>query len=273
MLQLSFILNQKKYTVSNQGRDISIPLHFNGVQPNSYGVPAAKSQAFEGGGFVGDVRRGGSCNFEVYEFIPHCNGTHTECVGHISAERVAIHERLQESFIPATLITISPQNKANISDTYQPDFSENDLIIDRTSLEKALRHVHPDFLDALIIRTSPNNDSKKSRDYTQHDAPFFSIEAMQLIREKGVQHLLIDTPSVDRMLDEGKLSAHHVFFDIPFGQNEEINPVNYTITEFIYVENEIKDGAYLLNLQIAAFMSDASPSRPRLYAVSELLNE
>lgn len=265
MLQIT--LQNTTYQIATKGHDISIPLYFNGLQPNSYGVPQAKSHAFEGGGFVGDVRRGGSCNFEVYELIPHCNGTHTECVGHIAAERVSVHERLQDTFIPATLISILPQKAVTTSDSYRPNFNESDYIIDRKSLENALKEANQHFFDALIIRTLANDDSKKSRDYTQHDAPFFSIEAMQFIREIGVKHLLIDTPSVDRMHDEGKLSAHHIFFAIPFGENQEISPVDYTITEFIYVENSILDGKYLLNLQIAPFMSDASPSRPKIFEV------
>lgn len=268
-MQLQIILQNKIYRIATKGHDISIPLYFNGLQPNSYGVPYAKSHAFEGGGFVGDVRRGGSCNFEVYELIPHCNGTHTECVGHIAAERVSVHERLQDTFIPATLISISPQNALRTGDTYEPIFKESDYIINRKSLEIALKDANINFLDALIIRTLTNDESKTSRDYTQHDAPFFSIEAMQFIREIGVKHLLIDTPSVDRMHDEGKLSAHHIFFNIPFGMSKEISPVDFTITEFIYVNNDVLDGKYLLNLQIAPFMSDASPSRPKIFEVYE----
>ncbi len=38
-----------------------------------------------------------------------------------------------------------------------------------------------------------------------------------------------------------------------------------TISELIYVPNSIKDGAYLLNLQIALFRNDASPCKPILY--------
>ncbi|MBK9767712.1 MAG: hypothetical protein IPP63_12210 [Chloracidobacterium sp.] len=37
-----------------------------------------------------------------------------------------------------------------------------------------------------------------------------------------------------------------------------------TITELIYVPNEVSDGVYLLNLQIAPFATDAAPSRPML---------
>jgi len=33
----------------------------------------------------------------------------------------------------------------------------------------------------------------------------------------------------------------------------------------VYVPNSIEDGIYLLNLQIASFENDASPSKPVLY--------
>jgi hypothetical protein len=34
-----------------------------------------------------------------------------------------------------------------------------------------------------------------------------------------------------------------------------------------FVSDEVKDGTYLLNLQIASFENDASPSKPVLYAI------
>jgi hypothetical protein len=39
-----------------------------------------------------------------------------------------------------------------------------------------------------------------------------------------------------------------------------------TITDD-FVSDEVKDGTYLLNLQIASFENDASPSKPVLYAI------
>ena len=42
---------------------------------------------------------------------------------------------------------------------------------------------------------------------------FFSIDAMEYIVSLGVEHLLVDTPSVDRLLDEGNLSAHNIFWE------------------------------------------------------------
>ncbi len=263
-MQLSLSLQNKTYKVNPTPIHIAIPLQFNGLQPNSYGVPAAESHAFEGGGFVGDVRRGGSCNFEVYTFIPHCNGTHTECVGHLTAERIAIHERLNSVFIPATLISVQPTLATETQDTYKPAFNPTDLVLDKAALYQELSSVNPDFLEALVIRTLPNAASKQSRDYTQEDAPFFSIEGMTYLRELGIKHLLIDTPSIDRLHDDGILSAHNLFFDTAEMKVSE-NP--YTVTEFIYVADEVKDGAYLLNLQIAPFMADAAPSRPVLMEV------
>lgn len=263
-MQLSFSINNKTYQINPTPIHIAIPLQFNGAQPNSYGVPKAQSHAFEGGGFIGDVRRGGSCNFEVYTFIPHCNGTHTECIGHLTAERIAIHQQLNTVFIPATVISVQPTAATQTKDTYNPPFNPTDLVLDKAALSEALKDYDAHFLEAIIIRTLPNDKSKCNRDYTKEDAPFFSLEGMTYLRELGVKHLLIDTPSVDRLHDEGKLSVHNIFFD-----TKRIVPIEntYTITEFIFVPDTVADGKYLLNLQVAAFMSDASPSRPILLEI------
>ena len=89
------------------------------------------------------------------------------------------------------------------------------------------------------------------------------------MRELGVGHLLVDTPSVDRLFDEGKLSNHRIFWQIEPGAFEVSNAslIQNTITELIYVPEQIADGNYLLNLQIAPFATDASPSRPLLFAL------
>jgi hypothetical protein len=81
-----------------------------------------------------------------------------------------------------------------------------------------------------------------------------------------IQHLLIDLPSVDKEKDEGKLLAHKAFWNVT-----DVNDLNLdarleaTITEMIYVPDNVADGSYLLNLQIASFENDASPSKPVLY--------
>ncbi len=250
----------------NKGNDISIPLNFNGDQPNTYGVDKAVSKPYQDGTFIGDTRKGGPCNFETYSFTPHCNGTHTECIGHITDERIAVLSALKDTFFAATLITITPKTT---TEAYKPELNTEDLVITKQDLMKKLSQVEPALLKGLIIRTNPNSDAKLSRDYMKDTPSFFSIDAMEYIVSLGVQHLLVDTPSVDRLFDDGVLSAHNIFWET---KGKEFNPKteNKTITEMIFVADAITDGAYMLNLQIPAFVSDAAPSRPILFKLNEL---
>jgi kynurenine formamidase len=260
-------IGEKKYTINfTKGNNISIPLNFNGEQPNTYGVDKASSRPYQDGTFIGDTRKGGPCNFETYSFTPHCNGTHTECIGHITDERIDISSSLKEEMIPATLISIKSKFT---SEKYKPDLNSEDLVITKEDLEKQLGKVIPEFLRALIIRTLPNSESKKRRDYMKNPPTFFSIDAMQYIVGLGVQHLLVDIPSVDRLLDNGILSAHNVFWET-LDKVFNTKAKNKTITELIFISDEIKDGNYILNLQIPAFVSDAAPSRAIIYKINEL---
>lgn len=256
-----------EYNVNfSKGLDISIPLNFNGKQPNTYNVERAKSLPYKNGQFIGDTREGGPCNFETYTFTPHCNGTHTECIGHITKERVSLLSCLQEEMIPATLISVTPKNA---EENYTPELKPNDMLITKEDLELQLKHIDSAFLKAVIIRTLPNNEIKKSRNYMKSAPSFFSVEAMEYIVSLGVRHLLVDTPSVDRLLDEGYLSSHNIFWETK-GKEFNLNTKGKTITEFIFVSEKIKDGIYLLNLQVPSFVSDAAPSRPILYKINEL---
>ena len=250
----------------SKGNDISIPINFNGEQPNTYGVDIATSKPYQDGQFIGDTRKGGPCNFETYSFTPHCNGTHTECIGHITNERVSVLTSLDQEMIPATLVSVTPRNT---TENYTPDLNKEDLVITKEDLELQLKDINPAFLQGLIIRTLPNSDNKKSRDYMKVSPAFFSIDAMEYIVSLGVVHLLVDTPSVDRLLDDGHLSAHNIFWET---NGKEFNPTtqNKTITEMIFAPSSLEDGTYLLNLQIPAFFSDAAPSRPIIYKINEL---
>ena len=271
-MKIQLSLAGKEYALIFPGTSVAIPLQFNGPQPNTYGVDIARSQAYASGGWVGDTRQGGSCNFETYNFTPHCNGTHTECVGHISDIRLSIDAQLQESLIPATVISVAPVKVAETNDSYDPPLQADDRVIDRAQLETALKNADSNFLEALLIRTLPNSETKMARDYMKEVPAFFSLEAMAFIAQFPVKHLLVDMPSVDRLFDEGKLSAHHIFWNLPAGSHE-VDPNRIppqTITEMIFVPEKVQDGKYLLNLQIAAFVSDAAPSRPVLYSLNEI---
>lgn len=240
--------------------DISIPLRFSGPQPNVYGVEPASATACEYGTLVGDTRRGGSCNFERVTLIPHCNGTHTECVGHITNERISVRECLRDVFMPAMLVSVEPEKSV-----------DGDVVIGSNALISC--GVKPPATgggsDSLVVRTAPNDVGKLSRTYNEENIPpFFTAGAMGLIVECGFKHLLVDLPSIDRLFDDGKLANHRIFWNVEQGSFEtnKATRMNSTITELIYVPNEVADGEYLLNLQIAPFESDAAPSRPILFA-------
>jgi len=237
--------------------DISIPLIFNGTQPNAFGVEPAVSKACEYGSLIGDTRRGGSVNFEQYTVIPHCNGTHTECVGHITDERISVRDCLKDVWIPSVLISVEPEP------------ANDDLVITESRIREALvgSAVVSTADRALIIRTIPNGSEKLSNRYDAEQIPaYFTQDAIQLIVERGFKHLLVDLPSIDRLFDEGKLLNHRIFWNVEPGAFETSSEtrVNSTITELIFVPNDVPDGDYLLNLQIAPFDSDAAPSRPIL---------
>ena len=265
-------LNGRDFVVDlEKPLEISIPLQFNGPQPNAYGVEPARSTPVVAGDLVGDTRQGGSVNFEKYMFVPHCNGTHTECVGHVTHERISLLECLRDVFVPAVLVSVEPER---IGD---------DLVVSKTGLlqrlEQALtyvratdtteEHAKASTLNALIVRTFPNAERKLTREYGVYIPPYFTAEAMEYIVACGFKHLLVDMPSIDRIFDDGKLVNHRLFWNIESGSFETnaATRVNSTITELIYVPNEIEDGEYLVNLQIAPFASDASPSRPVLFKV------
>jgi len=261
-MNVEYKIKNKSYLINfSEFNDLSIPINFNGQQPNTYNVEIASSSPYKDDNFIGDTRKGGPCNFETYKITPHCNGTHTECIGHITNQRISIKDSLDDVFFKSTLISVTPtKNK----ESYIPNLNSDDLVITRQMLHEKLNDISSLFLEGLIIRTRPNSTKKMSQDYMESTPPFFTIEAMQYIRDRGVKHLLVDVPSVDRLFDDGHLSCHNIFWNTK-EKKYNSSTKNYTITEMIYVDNKIEDGLYLLNLQIPSFVSDAAPSRPIIF--------
>ena len=231
--------------------DISIALSNTDENPIAWYIQKPEIEPVVFGDWVGSVKKGASTNFNNIFFNPHGHGTHTECLGHITREFYSINQCLKQFFFTAELISIAPEK------------IEDDLIITKRQIEQAL---NGNAAEAIIIRTLPNSENKKHAKYSKTNPPYIAEAAATYIREIGIQHLLIDLPSVDREEDEGKLLAHKAFWNVKDVNNlNDDARLNCTITEMIFVNDEVKDGSYILNLQIASFENDASPSKPILY--------
>lgn len=233
--------------------DISLPLRSGAANPNAFGVQPPDFTPFRVGNFIGSVAEGGACNCENILLNPHGNGTHTECVGHITKERITINQMLTKFFAIAAVVSIKPEAASN-----------GDFVITEQQIRTAVRPLHTD-VNALVIRTIAHSShiaasDKAFQQYAGTNPPYLTPQAASALAVSGIQHLLIDLPSVDREDDGGKLLAHHAFWEHPFNTR-----FHATITELIFVPETVPDDVYLLNLQIASLESDASPSKPILY--------
>lgn len=229
-----------------QSYDLSIPLQNGSLNPNCYRAEPPKFEIIRSDSFIGSVALGGPCNYQKITLTPHGNGTHTECYGHITDEMATINALHKHFFSLAQLISLEPKE-------YQ-----NDKVIFWEQIEPLLFTHLP--IKALIIRTLPNDKSKKTRCYTQTNPPYLDSIVGKKLFEQDILHLLVDLPSVDKESDGGKLATHRAFWGYP-NQTRK----NATITELIFVDNAIPDGVYLLNLQIISLESDASPSKPLIF--------
>jgi hypothetical protein len=242
----------RRWRVGTRGHDLSIPLAFDGPQPTFFGASPAAGTVVTAGSFVGDVARGGSCNCSTYTLTPHCNGTHTECVGHVTAERLSVRDHSGEHFNPALLVSVGPVP-----------------VITRAVLTAAVSPHQLSHYNALVLRTRPNTREKLERNYDRAPAPYFDADAMHWIVSNGVTALVVDLPSLDRH-DDPALTTHRIFWGLPPGATRaaEAARPTATVTELAFIADSIADGPYLLNLQVAPFVADAAPSRPILLPLS-----
>ncbi len=230
--------------------DISLPLTSGKSGVKCFYAPNFEATPVVSGNFIGSTRHGGVVNFVDVKINPHGNGTHTECVGHISKEERNINETLKTYHFIAELVSVYPKTESN-----------GDRVITLNDLQKIFKNSNK--CDALIIRTIPNLLEKKEFNYSGTNPPFIHAKAIEyLVNDCGIKHLIIDLPSVDKEQDDGKLDAHKAFWQYP-----KTLDLNKTITELVFIDDNIQDGMYLLNLQIASFNIDASPSKPVLYKI------
>src|SRR5437868_3354014 len=142
--------------------DLSVRINFSAKEARAFSLPAATSRAVEAGAFVGDVRRGGSCNCETHVITPHSDGTHTEGVGHLLEERVPVVDLVDTALMPALVVTVAPARLEDVTDDVAGNHAPDDLVVDELSLAEAIERalaLSPHSRDprALIVRTAPGH--------------------------------------------------------------------------------------------------------------------
>ena len=292
-MKLTLEKDGRRYSFQTEkGMDLSISMNPKG--PRAWYVEPMRIDPVRTEQFLGSVAEGGAVNFRDVYFNPHGHGTHTENVGHIIDTDVPVVKSVGSSHYMAKLVTVELRRKDSTKDVSQDAMQDSTKDVKQDAEQDSTKDVSQDAMQdstkdvsqdasqgdwvvneeslfgidlncaALIIRTKPNDHSKTNRQYSGTNFPYLTLGAMQRIVDAGVQHLLIDLPSVDREEDGGALAAHHLFWNVPAEPNFQ-----KTITELIYVPNEISDGDYILNLQVSNFANDAAPSRPMLFDLTE----
>lgn len=247
-MKITLTHSHKTYSTNlSKGIDLSSVLGKPGEELKAWGADDVDISPVERDGWVGSVKQGSSVNFFNIKFNPHGNGSHTETVGHISPEKESVNTHLKQHHLIANVVHLSPQGR------------NGDEVITLEGLKQ--KNIDWEGLDALIVRTG---DYGPGHDFSNTNAPYFEPELLAYVRDFGIKHFLVDLPSVDREEDEGKLLAHHAFWNYP--QNPRMDA---TISELLRIPVNVEEGLYLLNLQTAAFENDAAPCRPVIFRLVE----
>ncbi len=242
-----------------RGTPIAIPLDPHGPQPAFFTDSRASATPLQAGDFVGDVRLGGTCNAEIVSFIPQCHGTHTECRGHLTHERLQVHDTIHATPCLARLVSIKPE--ACGEDGY-PRFPKAPLAAALAPhFEAGLK------VEAIVVRTLPNDPARMSTAW-EHAPPYpvFSEAAMTALAAMPLKHLLVDAPSLDPAHDAGALRIHRLWWCMADNPKPTgMDPARRSVTEMIYVPDALADGLYWLEPGLSPLVAESTPSRPVLY--------
>ena len=158
----------------NSPLDISIPIQPKGNNLTAFYVEQPRFEPVMENGFIGSVEKGGNVNFKNVFFNPHGHGTHTECLGHITKAFYSVNDCLKKCFFQAQLMTVRPTKKDN-----------GDFVIEKSQIEGKLEKGK---CEALILRTIPNDKSKKEKRHVYRRSTDFI---------KNKKHELIDSKKVN----------------------------------------------------------------------------
>ncbi|GJQ10060.1 hypothetical protein GpartN1_g4818.t1 [Galdieria partita] len=215
-------------------------------------------------------------NCTSIEFNPHANGTHTECVGHVAEQKRFYVEDCFPGIIQGAclLISVEPvlvgENKPE--NIVYSVVSTGDRVISGELVKDAIvktleahNLVEEQCPSILVVRTLPNDLDKYPTANNSVNWPYFTSDAIQVLDQFQIQHLLVDTPSLDRHPDGGKVESHKYFWRVSSDSLQSPRK-SRSLTELCCIPDPVKDGIYFIILSLSSFaFLDAVPSRPILF--------
>lgn len=228
-----------------KGVSLASPLGDARREYRAWSVSPVNLAPVKSGEWVGSVKEGASVNFYNVGINPHGNGTHTECQGHIRAEHQSLNQSINQFHFVCQFIRLQPEEVAG------------DQVIGLNALKERWQ---PSGEKALIIATG---NYPAGHDFTNTNPAYFEPDLLAYLRGEGVSHFLTDLPSVDKEDDGGLLKSHNAFWP-----EDDPQSAQATISEMLMIPESVKEGLYLLNLQVPAFENDAAPSRPVIYPLT-----
>jgi len=249
--------------------DLTIAVAFSGERVAAFGLSDASAAPVDAGGQALDTRLGGNVNCFDVTLNPHGNGTHTECIGHIVDDPVCVSDLAIAPLLAATVVSIRPVSLGSSQETYGGRHGPDDQVVTAAALQNALRGGPDGFLEGLLIRTLVESGDRRRRRWTGTNPPYLSNEAIALVDGLGIDHLLVDLPSLDREDDGGAVVNHRRWWRLPVGcRDASVSSVQHrTITELIDVPGHVPDGPVALSLRVAPLALDAAPSSAVIYPV------
>eukprot|EP00871_Galdieria_phlegrea_P003519 jgi/Galph1/4168/GphlegSOOS_G2846.1 len=210
-------------------------------------------------------------NCTSIEFNPHANGTHTECVGHVVDHQRYYVEDCFPGIIQGCclLVSVTPLQIVGPTpeDIVYSQAQEGDLVVSGKLLEEAiLTTLESQLLSKehcpriLVVRTLPNGPEKYPTSNNSVNWPYFTSDAVKVLDQFDIQHLLVDTPSLDRHPDGGRVEAHKSFWKVSStgSQNNTTSPrpkyqKGRSLTELCCISDPVKDGIYFIVLSLSPF--------------------
>ncbi len=244
------------------------PVRFDGGGPRHFGAPAARTRPYAAPGFSGEVRRGASCNCATIELTPHCNGTHTESVAHLVDEPLDVCDLVPLGLMPALVISAEPVDARMTDEDSDPAPQPGDRLLTRAALLAGWPATLPFAPRALVLRSAARADAGDDDPGVDPggdaSAPYLSRQLVGELVARGIEHLVVDLPSIDRGRDGGRLCGHRLFFGLPPGSTRlaEAARRGCTVTEYARIPAALADGPCALQLTLPRLAGDAVPSRP-----------